>query len=91
MMASRVIPPFEISHLRLWSLRSKLGLAPPNRSYVDGTYNGVIRRIRNRDRKMVKDPRDNRRKNEFITGHCIPIDINDRSNEIKREINGEIL
>ena len=40
-----------ISWLYPWPLRSKLGLAPPNKSYVDGTHNGVIRRIRNKDRK----------------------------------------
>ena len=28
-----------------------------------------------RDRKMVKDPHDSRRKNELITGRHIPIDI----------------
>ena len=55
----------------------KLGFAPPNESCADGTHDNVETRIRNKDRKMVKDLRDSRRKNELITGHHIVIDIYD--------------
>ena len=71
-----------ISHLHSWPLRSKLGLALPNRSCVDGTHNGEVGRIRNRDRKMAKDPRDSRRKDELIIGRHILININDGSDEV---------
>ena len=40
---------------------------------------------------MANDLCDRQRKNELITSHCIPININDRSNEIRGEVNGEIL
>ena len=80
-----------ISRLRPWLLLSKLGLAPPNRSYANGTHNSVVRRIRNRDRKMAKDPHDSRRKNELIMGHHILININDGSDEVRREVNRKII
>ena len=82
---------WSINRLHPWLLRSKLGLAPPNRSCVDGTHNGVIRRIRNRDRKMAKDSCDSRREDELIMGRRIPINIYDRSNEMRGEVNGKIL
>ena len=47
-----------ISRLRPWQLRSKLGLTSPNRTGVDGTYGGEIRRIKNGDENMAKDPHD---------------------------------
>ena len=43
-------------------LQSKLGLTLPKISCADGTHEGVIGRIRNRDRKMAKDPHDSQRK-----------------------------
>ena len=49
----------EISRLYLWLFQSKLGLASLNKSYTDGTHNGEVRRIRNRDGKIAKDPHDN--------------------------------
>ena len=60
-----------ISRLYLWPFRLKLGLASSNRSCANGTHDDVIRRIRNRDRKMAKDPCDSQRKNELITDRCI--------------------
>ena len=72
-----------ISRLRPWQLRSKLGLTSPNRTGVDGTYGGEIRRIKNGDRKIVKDPCDNRRKDELITGRRILIHIDDRCDEVR--------
>jgi len=47
-----------ICRLRPWPLWSELGLAQPNRTNADGTHGGEIRRIRNGDGKMAKDPRD---------------------------------
>ena len=44
-----------ITHLRLWPLRLKLALAPPNQTGADGTHNGEVRRIRNRDGEVAKD------------------------------------
>ena len=47
-----------IGCLRPWLLRSKLGLAPPNRTGADGTHNGEVRRVRNGDGEVLEDPRD---------------------------------
>jgi len=81
----------KISRFRPRPLRSKLGLTLPHRSCADGTHNGVIRRIRNRDGKMAKDSRDSRRKDELITGCRILININDGSDELSGEVNSKIL
>ena len=80
-----------INRLRPWLLRKKLGLAPPNRSCTDSTYNGEVGRIRNRDRKMAKNSHDSRRKNELIMGRRILININDGSDEVNGEVNRKIL
>jgi len=40
---------------------------------------------------MVKDPRDSRRKNEFITVRRILIDIYNRDNEMRKEVYREVL
>ena len=40
---------------------------------------------------MAKDSRDSRKKNEFITGCRIPIDINEGQNEMRGKINGKPL
>ena len=69
----------------------KLGLALPNRSYADGNHNGAIRRIKIRDRKMAKDLHDSRRKDELITGRYILININDKGDEMRGEVNSKIL
>ena len=68
-----------------------MGLALSNRSCVDGTYDRIERRIRNRDRRMRQDPCDSQRKNESIMGRHIPIDIYDRDNEMRREVYREVL
>ena len=75
----------------MWPLQSKLSLTPSNRTSVDGTHGGVVKRIRNRDGKVVKDPCDRRRKDELIMGRCILIDINDRSDKVRGEVNSKIL
>ena len=54
-------------------------------------HDSVERRIRNRDKKMVKDLYDSQRKNKLITGRCIHIDIYNRDNEMSGEVNGKIL
>ena len=38
---------------------------------------------------MLKDPRDNRRKDELIMGRRIVIDIEDRSDEVRGEVKKE--
>ena len=68
----------------------KLSLIPLNRTGVDGTHGGIIRGIRNMDGKMAKDPRDSRRKDELITCHRILININDRSDKMRGEVNRKI-
>ena len=55
--------------------RSELCLAPSNGSYIYGTHDRKVRRLRKGDRKMAKDLHYSRRKNKLITGHRIPIDI----------------
>ena len=40
---------------------------------------------------MAKDLRDNKRKNEIITGHCIPLNIYKGQNEVRKEVDRDIL
>ena len=40
---------------------------------------------------MAKEPRDSRRKDELITGRCISINNYERKNEVKREVNRDML
>ena len=72
-------------------LQSKLSLTLSNRTSAEDTYNGVVRRNRNGDGKVAKDPCDSRRKYEFITSRRILIVIEDRSDEVKGEVKREIL
>ena len=53
----------------------KLCNTPLNGSGVNGIYEHEVGRLRTEDRKVVKELRDNQRKNELITGHRILIDI----------------
>ena len=80
---------WRIRCLRQQLLRSKLGLASPNRSCANGTHDSIERRIKKRDGKMSKDPRDSRRKNKLIMGRRIPIDIYERKNDMRRKVYGE--
>ena len=82
---------YRTSRLHTWQLWSELSLAPSNRTSVDGTHNGEVRRARNGDGKVAKDKCDSRRKDELIKGHCILKDIKDRSDEVRGEVNGEVL
>ena len=49
---------YRTRRLHTWLLRSKIGLALPNRIDIYGTNGGVVRRVRNEDEKMAKDPCD---------------------------------
>ena len=40
---------------------------------------------------MANDSRDSRRKNKLITGCHIPIDIDEKENEGRREVYGKVL
>ena len=81
----------KIGRLHSWPLRSKLGLAQPNKISVDGTYDGEVRRISNGDREVAKDLHDSRRKDKLITGCRILIHIEDKYDEVIREVNRDIL
>ena len=72
-------------------LHSKLALAPSSRFGVDGTHGGEIRRIRNENGKMAKDPYDSQKKDGLITGCRILIDIKDRSDKMRGDVNRKIL
>jgi len=65
----------------------KLGLTLSDGSRIYGTHDREMRRCGIRDKKMVKDPRDSGKKNELITGRCIPIDIYEGYNEVRGKIN----
>ena len=80
-----------IGSLYKWPLRSKLGLTSSNKTGINGTHGGKVRRIRNGDGKMAKDSHDSQRNDELIMGHRILIDINYRSDKMRREVNGKIL
>jgi len=77
--------------LHSWPFRSKLGLAPPNKIIADGTHNGEKRRERNKNGEVLKDLRDNRRKDELIKGSGILIHIYDRRDKVREKVNGKIL
>ena len=78
-----------IGSFHTWLVQSKLSLTPPNKTGVDDTRGGVVRRNRNGNGKVAKDPRDNRRKDELIMGRRIVIDIEDRSDEVRGEVKKE--
>ena len=40
---------------------------------------------------MVNDPCDSRRKDKLITSRCVSIDIDEKENEVRREVYGKIL
>ena len=77
--------------LGLWSLWLKLGLASSNRRCADGTNDGEMSRLKIRNRGVVNDSRDSRRKDKLIMGRCVSINIYEREKEVRREVNGKIL
>ena len=90
--SGRTIRSCKIGSHHMWPLRSKLSLAPLNSIGVDGTHNEEERKgIRNLDRKVLKDTHDSRRKYELIMCSHILIDIDDRSDEVKKEVYGKVL
>ena len=50
-----------------------------------------MRRLEIRNRGVVNDPRDSRRKDKLIMGRCVSINIYEREKEVRREVNGKIL
>ena len=46
---------------------------------------------RNRNREVLKDPCDSRRKDELITSSSVPIHIYDRCDEVRGKVDGKIL
>ena len=71
--------------------RSEVCLTLSNGSSVYGTHHGKMRRDRKGDRKMVKYLHDSQKKNKLITGRCIPIDIYEGSNKVRRKVDRDIL
>ena len=80
-----------IGRLYLWPLRSKLGLASPDKTSIYGTHDGEERRERNGNVKVCEDTCDSRRKDELITGSSVLIHIYDRCDEAKGKVDGKIL
>ena len=77
--------------LHSWPHRLKLSLTPPDRTSSNGTYDGEKRRERNENVKVLKDPRDSRRKDKLITGSGILIHIYNRCDEVRGKVNKKIL
>ena len=70
----------------------KLGLTLSNRNHIDGTHDWKEKRgIRDLDQEVLKDTRDSRRKDKFITCSRIPINIDDRCDEVRKEVYGKVL
>ena len=58
---------------------------------ASGTHDGEMRRLKIRNRGVANDPRDSKRKDKLITGRRVSIDIEERENEVRREVYGKIL
>ena len=58
---------------------------------ANGTHDGEMRRLKIRNRGVANDPRDSKRKDKLITGRRVSIDIEERENEVRREVYGKIL
>ena len=71
-----------------WPLQLKLGLALSNGRATNGTNNREVSRLRIGDRRMVNDPRDSKKKNEFITGCRILLNIYKGEYEMRGKVNG---
>ena len=74
-----------------WPFWSKLDLAPSNSTNVNGMHNGEMIRLRIGDKGVANDPRDSKRKDKFITGCHILIDIYKRENEMRRKVYSKVL
>ena len=62
-----------------------------DKTNTNGTCCGEKRRERNGNVKVLKDPRDRRRKDKLITSGGIQIHIQYRCDEVRGKVNGEIL
>ena len=71
--------------------RAKLSITPLNSSCVNGTHDEEVIKWRIRGRKIAKNPRDSWRKDEFIMGRRIPIEIYKGKDKVRRKINRKIL
>ena len=78
-------------HFGLWPFRLKLGLALSNGHRANGIHNGEMRRLRRRNKGVANDPHDCKREDKLITGCCVSINIDERENEVRREVYGKIL
>ena len=78
-------------YLGLCPPRAKLSITPSNSSCVNGTHDEEVIRRRIRGRKIAKNPHDSWRKDEFITGRRIPIEIYKGKDKVRRKINRKIL
>ena len=63
------------------------GLALSNNNRANGTHDCEISRLGIRDRGVVKDPRDSKRKDKLITSYCILIDIYKGKYEVRGKVN----
>ena len=71
--------------------RPQLCRTPSNGSCIYGTQICEVRRLKIKDGKMAKEPRDSQRKNELTTGCRILIDIYKGEYEVKMEVYRDIL
>ena len=71
--------------------RLRLCCAPSKSSYIYGTHESEVGRLRIGDKEMVKESRDSRSENELITGRRILIDIYKGEYEMRRKVNRKIL
>ena len=73
------------------SASSEAEITSSNSSCVNGTYDEEVIGQKKGDRKMAKNPRDSWRKDELITGHHILINIYKGEDEMRKEVNKEVL
>ena len=62
-----------------------------NGRYVYETHDREVWRLRIRDRRMAKNPRDNKRENELIISCHILIDIYKEEYEVRGKVYGKSL
>ena len=77
--------------LSLWQLRLKLNLTPSNGTSINCTLDGEMIKLGIGDKGVANDPRDSRRKDKHIMGCRILIDIYKGEDEMRREVNREVL
>ena len=75
----------------MWPFWSKLDLTSSNRCCADGVHDGEMSRLGIRNRGMVNDPHDSRRKDKLFTSHYPLIDIYKRENEMREKVYSKVL